>query len=41
MNCAMRTGRRSDLVTACDLLHRHHPTHAYTRTCDTVLATMP
>lgn len=41
MNCALRTGRRSDLVAACDLLHRHHPSHAYTRTCDTMLSVTP
>ena len=41
MNCALRTGRRSDLEEACTLLHRHHPTHAYTRTCDTLLDVTP
>jgi hypothetical protein len=41
MNCALRTGRRNDLVEACDLLHRHQPRHPYTRTCDQMLALPP
>jgi serine/threonine-protein kinase len=40
MNCALRTGRRRDLEGACELLHRHHPSHAYTSTCDSLLATL-
>jgi serine/threonine-protein kinase len=41
MNCALRTGRRSDLEEACALLHQHHPRNAYTTTCDTLLGVTP
>jgi serine/threonine-protein kinase len=38
MNCALRTGRRSDLERACALLRQHQPSHGYTRTCEQLLA---
>ncbi len=41
MNCALRTGRRSDLEEACALLHQHQPRHAYTSTCDSLLRVTP
>ena len=41
MNCAYQAARRHEVEATCALLHRHHPRHAYTSTCDHLLDALP